>query len=263
MVSARTPKPLSTQSDAWIESFLRDGYAHFPRLVPEPLIQTAHQCILRDLEENYDEKRLVEYNNQSWCPGLRRSPEILGLFETEKVRSVANRLLGKSRFKGEDFAQIAIRKAHNSERPVPPIAHIDGIPTPHNGVAGTDIWNFALLVGIFLTEVKSEYAGNFTVWPGTHLVLEKHFCERGKIARSEGMPAVPLGEPKQLLAKPGDVVFCHYELAHTAAANISGADRIAIFFRLWFNGTTAPEDAEQRWHNLTHIWHGWQIAPVI
>jgi hypothetical protein len=251
------------QPEAWIASFLRDGYVQFPHLVTETIIEAAHRSILGDLARNYDGSRVIEYNHQSWCPGLRRSPEILRLFETKEVRSTADRLLGKGRYKGDDFAQIAIRKSQGSERPCPPVAHIDGIPTPHNGVAGTDIWNFALLVGIFLTEVKAKYAGNFTVWPGTHLVLERYFRERGKIARSEGMPVVPLGEPKQLLAMPGDVVFCHYELAHTAAANISSDDRIAVFFRLWFNGTTTPEDAEQRWHNLTHIWDGWQIAPVI
>ncbi len=124
---------------------------------------------------------------------------------------------------------------------------------------GTAIQNFTALVGVFLTEVKSDFAGNFTVWPGSHLVLEKYFRDRGKAALSEGMPNVPMGDPVQLRAKPGDVVLCHYQLAHSAAVNTSAENRIAIFFRLWLNDISGPERSEQRWHNLTHIWDGWQI----
>jgi hypothetical protein len=239
-----------------IDQFVRDGYSCFPQLVPPVLVKSARNRILRDVEENFDASRLVEYNNRSWCPGLRGSPEILDLFNNHAVQLVLNEALGKDRFQ-HDHGQIAIRKAHNAERPYEPIPHIDGIPTPHNGVQGTEIQNFTALLGIFLTEVKTEFAGNFTVWPGSHFILEKHFSERGKAALEEGMPNIALGKAEQLLAKPGDVVLCHYQLAHSAAPNVSDDDRIAIFFRMWFNELVAPEAKEQRWHNLTHIWHGW------
>jgi ectoine hydroxylase-related dioxygenase (phytanoyl-CoA dioxygenase family) len=239
-----------------MDQFRRDGYAQFPQTVSQTLVKTARDRILRDIKENYDPNRLVEYNNQSWCPGLRGSPEILSLFKNRPVQSLVNDLLGKNCFQS-DRGQIAIRKAHNSDQPYEPVPHIDGIPTPHNGLRGTEIQNFTALAGIFLTEVKTAFAGNFTVWPGSHLVLEKHFRERGKAALQEGMPAIPLGEPLQLLAKPGDLVLCHYELAHSAAPNVSDDDRIAIFFRLWFKEIVDPEAKEQRWHNLTHIWHDW------
>jgi hypothetical protein len=243
-------------SVSWIDPFIRDGYAFFAQLVPQPLVEAARERILRDVEENYDASRLVEYNNQSWCPSLRGSPEILNLFENDAVQSVVNEALGKNRFQ-HDHGQIAIRKAHNADQPCKPVPHIDGIPTPHNGLRGTEIQNFTALVGIFLTEVKRIFAGNFTVWPDSHIVLEKHFRERGKAAVEEGMPDIPLGEALQLLAEPGDVVFCHYELAHTAAANVSDNDRIAVFFRLWFHEIVSLEAKEQRWRNLTHIWEGW------
>jgi ectoine hydroxylase-related dioxygenase (phytanoyl-CoA dioxygenase family) len=32
---------------------------------------------------------------------------------------------------------------------------------------------------------------------------------------------------------PGDVVICHYQLAHSAAVNRSCNDRIAIYFQIW------------------------------
>ena len=250
---------MSETRNSWVDSFVRNGYAQFSQVVPEPLVETARERILRDVKENYDERRLVEYNNQSWCPDLRGTAEFVNLFENRGTRAIASSVLGQKCFQ-RDRGQIAIRKAHNSNTRYEPEPHIDGIPTPHNGLTGTEIQNFTALVGIFLTEVKTTYAGNFTVWPGSHTILERHFREQGRTARHQGMPAIELGDPVQLLAGPGDVVFCHYQLAHSAAPNVSGDDRIAIFFRLWFRDIAAPEAVEQRWRNLTNIWHGWQIG---
>jgi len=245
-------------SNSWIDPFRRDGYVHFEQLLPPAPIEIARQAILRDVTDHFDPSRLVEYNNQSWCPELRNSPPIKSLFENKAVQAITGQALGKRRYTW-NRGQIAIRQAHSAPEAYAPTAHIDGIPTPTNGMQGKEIQNFTALVGIFLTEVKSEFAGNFTVWPGSHLVLEQYFREQGKTALAQGMPKVPLGDPVQLQTKPGDVVLCHYQLAHAAAVNTSNLDRIAIFFRLWFNDISGPEKSEQRWHNLTHIWHGWQI----
>lgn len=36
------------------------GYAHFPRLVPEPLVAAAREAIGRDLRESYEPGRVSE-----------------------------------------------------------------------------------------------------------------------------------------------------------------------------------------------------------
>jgi len=64
----------------------------------------------------------------------------------------------------------------------------------------------------------------------------------------EGMPQVELGEPVQLFANPGDVVLCHYQLAHSTAVNLSPNDRIAIYFRIWFKGIE-----KRRWEYLERL----------
>ena len=80
------------------------------------------------------------------------------------------------------------------------------------------------------------------------------FREHGLETLRNGMPDIPLGQPLQLMAEPGDVVLCHYQLAHAPAANLSTADRYAIYFRLWF------KDIDQkRWELMTDIWQGWRI----
>jgi ectoine hydroxylase-related dioxygenase (phytanoyl-CoA dioxygenase family) len=49
----------------------------------------------------------------------------------------------------------------------------------------------------------------------------------------QGTPVLPdIGEPVQLLARPGDVVLAHYQLLHGAANNTSAYPRYAVFFRV-------------------------------
>lgn len=248
----------SSSPPAWAEQFRRDGYTVFPQTVPASLVEAARQKIAESLAQHYDESKLVEYNNRSWCPELRNSPELLQLLDNEAVVSILDSALGKSCYECSD-AQIAIRQAHTASSQAEPVPHIDGIPTPHNGVEGNELKTFTALLGVFLTEVNVEFAGNFTVWPGSHKLLEKYFAERSKTALSEGMPNIPLGHPVQLLCKPGDVVLCHYQLAHAAAVNASDNDRTAVYFRIWFKDIAGPHRAAARWRNLTDIWHGWRI----
>lgn len=252
------PTVLASWSPDLIRDFRRYGYVHFKQLLSTELVDSARKEILNDIAKHFDPARLLEYNNRSWCPELRGAAEIKRLFQNRAVQTVTDEALGRKRY-GHDAGQIAIRKAHSADQPFAPVAHIDGIPTPHNGLAGSEIQNFTALLGVFLTEVKREFSGNFTVWPGSHLVLEQYFQEQGQAVITRGMPAVPIGNPVQLLCQPGDVVLCHYQLAHTAAANTSNEDRIAVFFRLCFNDIARPKHRQQRWHNLIHIWHAWQI----
>lgn len=116
------------------------------------------------------------------------------------------------------------------------------------------VLNFTALIGVHLSPTRQEFAGNFTVWPGSHHVLERYFREHGVETLRSGMPKIPLGTPLQLMTEPGDVVLCHYQLAHTAAVNVSERDRYAVYFRLWFKDID-----EGRWELMTDIWNGWRI----
>ena len=247
-------------SPSWIDTLHSQGYVHFPQLVDKSVLQAARKQIDTDLAERYDPTRQVEYDHRSYCPDLRGSREIMSLLKNRSLDYLIDATVGLDRV-GHDNGQIAIRKAHNADRPSPPTAHIDGIPTPHNGVQGAEIKPFTALIGVFLSEVSSECAGNFTVWPGSHLLLEQHFRQRGSSALTEGMPQIPLGEPKQLLCSPGDMVLCHYQLAHAAAVNVSNNDRYAVFFRLWFHELDAHKSTNARpaaWEHLTNLWLGWK-----
>lgn len=251
-----------TPPDDWTSTFVNDGFAHFSRLIDERTISKARSKIDGDLARNYDPARKAEYDYRSFCPDILGSREIMALLKHPDVQMRISTLLSSKEI-GSDDGQVAIRKAHNAEHNEAPSPHIDGIPTAHNGVSGDEITPFSLLVGIFLSDVKVEFAGNFTVWPGSHRLLERYFHERGPMARREGMPATPRGEPRQLLCSSGDVVLCHYLLAHGAAVNTSDNDRYAVFFRLAqreLDRNFDPNFRENGWTHLTKMWTGWKVA---
>jgi hypothetical protein len=241
--------------EVWRVLLHRDGYAMFPGLCPEPIARAARAAIDHDLATNYDEQRQLEYDNRSYCPDLRGTAVLLSLLLDSGITAKLDEVIGFHKL-GYDGGQIALRRAGNAQRPSPPEPHIDGLPAPFNGVpADTLVSNFTVLVGIYLSSARTRFAGNFTVWPGSHHILEQHFREIGPNALRDGMPRIPLGEPVQLMTEPGDVVLCHYSLAHTAAVNLSAVDRYAVYFRLWL------KDIEQRrWCLMTHIWDGWKMA---
>jgi hypothetical protein len=241
-------------NDLRFEHLHRNGWALFPAAVPGNLVSTATTAIAGDRAQYYDPERQREYDNISYCPDLRGEPPIMELLTHSPAKAILDRALGWNEI-AHDGGQIAIRQAHNTDRRHPPEPHIDGIATGTNGLArGSPISNFTALVGVFLTRVDTEFAGNFTVWPGSHHRLEAYFRERGAQAMHEGMPQIELGQPVQLFADPGDVVLCHYQLAHAAAVNLSANDRIAIYFRVWL------KDIERRrWELLTNIWDGWRV----
>ncbi|MGI4830159.1 MAG: phytanoyl-CoA dioxygenase family protein [Janthinobacterium lividum] len=247
----------------WTDDFLRDGFFHLPRVVNAHTISAARLQIDRNLEECYDPRRKVEYEYQSFCPDLLGTTPIENLALDPGVREKLAELLEPEEM-ACDNGQIAIRRARNADQPQLPVPHIDGIPTADNGMSGDELQPFTLLVGIFLSEVRSTFAGNFTVWPGSHLKLEQYFNTRGRRALREGMPRIPFGQPQQLLCKPGDAVLCHYSLAHAAAVNISDFDRYAVFFR-WthqaLNPDQSPDFREAGWKHVTNIWTDWKIRP--
>ena len=104
-----------------------------------------------------------------------------------------------------------------------------------------------------MSDLPESNAGNFTVWPGSHLKHENHFKEHGADALLAGMPAIDIGEPTQITGKAGDIVIAHYLLGHSVAPNVSANIRYAIFFRLQH-----ILHNEQKWESMTDAWLEWE-----
>jgi len=125
--------------------------------------------------------------------------------------------------------------------------HIDGCAsdfikgiTDHYG----EIHNFDVLVGVLLSDVKTEQAGELCCYKSSHLRLAEYFKDGGKIEdlKQKGNVALPTeGKTDSVLkgckvwhglGKTGDVFLANYMTAHFIAPNTSPDIRYAVYFRV-------------------------------
>ena len=120
-----------------------------------------------------------------------------------------------------------------------------------------------MLLGVALSEVNTEWAGNLALWPGTHVLYEQYFREHGfEILRrggQDGMPPIEEPEAEQQMASPGDVFLVHYQVKHGSVTNVSPYPRFAIYFRL-----SHVDHELQRFEALQDVWLQWEgIQPLV
>jgi hypothetical protein len=235
------------------QSFYDDGYIVVPSVVPQEQIRAARKAINQSFSHGIDPARLDEFRNQSFCPELRDHPTIEALLLDNGTRDLVESLVGPGSIPPRPLrAQLAIRFPENEQAPVVGDPHLDGMYTPSNGLKPGDIWSHTMLVGIFLSDVTEDNAGNFTAWPGSHHVYEQHFRREGPQSLLAGMPDVDIGEPRQIHGRAGDVLLAHYQLGHTVGPHIGPDIRYTVFFRIQH-----PEHANQKWEAMTDIWKEW------
>lgn len=230
-----------------------DGYVKIPGVIPHFMVEEAVRAINHSLGEGIDPAQMMTFRQRSFCPELQRTPVITDLFNKTPALALAESAIGQGKIQPVRGGQIALRFPLLLDPPLPPTPHLDGMHGKYNGVPEGEIRNFTMLVGVALSDVTTDYAGNLTVWPGTHHIYEQYFRERGPQALLEGMPKVDLPEPAQLTARAGDVMLVHYEVSHSAAPNVSPYPRYAIYFRLkHVDHDTHPREA------MTNIWMDWE-----
>lgn len=231
----------------------RDGFVRIPGVIPQVMVDEALKLINGSFGDNgIDPEKLPIYRSQSYCPEVTREPQITGLISDTPAWSLIESALGVGNVSKPKGAQIAVRFPTKHDPPPEPHPHLDGMYSPNNGVPEGTIQNFTMLVGVYLSEVDRPYAGNFTVWPGSHLLYEQYFREHGPESLLNGMPPVNLPEPVQMHVKPGDVVLAHYQLAHGSAINVAPHPRYALYFR--FKHKNHDDDWKAR---MTDIWMDW------
>jgi hypothetical protein len=228
---------------------VREGYVRVPDLIPAPRITAALKAINHSVGRGLPPDQVAVYRSRSFCPELQRASVILDLFHETPARGVAESLLG--RIEDVRSGQIALAFPQ-MEPPAPPYPHLDGLHTATNGVPAGEVRSFTLLVGVILSEVGGAGAGNLTVWPGSHRLYESYFRERGPRSLLDGMPPVTLSDPVEVTGRPGDVILCHYQLAHAVGANTSPDIRYAVYFRVKSRGHDG-----RRWDCLTDLWKEW------
>jgi hypothetical protein len=228
------------------------GFAVLPGVVPPERRDAALRAINASLGHGLPPADLPRFRAQSFCPELQRAGVLLDLFRATPAAAAAASLVGRGGLEPVTTAQIALSFPAAEDPPSRPHPHLDGMYTPENGVPAGSVLSFTMLAGIVLSDVDTPNTGNLVVWPGSHRVLERYFRERGPKSLLDGMPDVDLGHPEPVLARAGDVVLSHYQLAHAAGPNTSPHVRYAVYFRLKARGHDG-----RRWECLTDLWREW------
>jgi hypothetical protein len=234
------------------QEFKSRGIVMLRGAVPEPIRLEALRTINISLGQNgIDPALLPKFRAQSYCPDVQGSEAIRGLYEQTPAREVMDSLVGDGQLRPVTGGQIAIRFPVPGP-PAVPRPHIDGMHTPTNGVPEGQITSFTALVAVFLTDVTVPNMGNFTVWPGSHLLNQDYFKREGPQSLLNGMPKVDLPDGEQVIARAGDIAIAHYLLSHAVGPNVSPFPRYAVFFRL-----KHVDHESRKWDTLTDAWLEW------
>ena len=232
------------------------GYIHVPGVVPRVRVEQALRAINHSVGQGMDPEQMTKFRAQTFCPELCGTPPITDLLHGTPAWELAESLLGAGQIQPVRSGQIALRFPSLQDPPSAPRPHLDGMYSPTNGVPEGTLGSFTMLLGVLLSDLPGPDAGNFTVWPGTPRLYETYFREQGTDClfrgAGAGMPEVTLPAPVQITGQAGDIVFCHYQLAHGVAANISPFVRYAVFFRLFH-----VQHAQHKMDALTNIWLAW------
>ena len=238
------------------QSFARAGFVKISGVIPRVMLDRALREINHAVGEGMNVVDMPRFRAQTYCPQITRSPAITGLLNSTPARTLAESAIGEGRIQSEEYGQIALRFPGLQDPPGAPRPHIDGMYSPTNGVEKGTIGNFTALIAVFLNDVPEPFAGNLTVWPGSHRQNAAYFKEHGPESLLNGMPAVQLPEPQQITAQAGDIVLAHYLLSHGVAPNTSPFVRYAVFFRL-----THVDHARQKWESMVDPWLQWEGIP--
>ena len=175
-------------TDAEKRHFVEHGYLHVASAVPTPLARRARRAINHSLGAGIDKRDVTRMNARSFCEELVENPRLLRLATNPGVWSHVRALLGDRRVERPRECQIALRfpRPEGTARTLDP-PHLDGYHTPDNGLPDDGVvYGFTLLLGVMLSDVDRPMSGNFTVWPGTHLKLERYFRDHGVNSLEQG-----------------------------------------------------------------------------
>lgn len=244
---------------------MRDGYVVLRGVVDVEQIARALRAVNNWFVNGFEASKLAVYAERTYAPELTRSPALVGLCVDSPVLDAANAMVGQELIP-PDAAQIALRFPAALDEDVPSTpsgGHIDGLPSPHNGVPGDgQVYAFTILAAVFLSAVPEGCHGNFTVWPGTHLAMARWFRHHGTtvddaaVVYAESARLAASATPVTVAAQPGDVVLAHHLLVHTVAPHAGPDIRYAVFFRL----RVLPWD-EREDRVLIDPWHEYVGVP--
>jgi ectoine hydroxylase-related dioxygenase (phytanoyl-CoA dioxygenase family) len=212
-------------------SFANDGYVVVPGVVPDDLLSAVDSEIDRVIQQNPPPSDKVGPHFYFLAPS--RLPAADTALRHSEVLSLAEQLVAPhSLDHALDHIQVALNVPPYDHRPGAP--HLDG-HRPRQDRPDS----FTILAAIFLADESAPDSGNLWVWPGSHLVHQQIFAERGTrtllgvsghTLSLDDPP--PLADARPILANRGDVLLAHFLLGHNIGGNTTDRTRRLLYYRL-------------------------------
>ncbi|MEE3235358.1 MAG: hypothetical protein VX294_14415 [Candidatus Latescibacterota bacterium] len=241
------------------QRFYESGYIVLRQIIPAKMIENVLRSINYSIgEEGLSKEDLPRLRQQSYCNEIQKRPIIVDLCNKTKVFPCVESLLGTGNVEKVKSGQIALRFPIDPQIKTAELnGHLDGLGTGVNGSAkGSYGRKFTSLAVCLLSDLKTGFSGNFTVWPRSHTFFKNYFEKYGHQVLQKGMPKIDLPEdPIMIEGRPGDVVITHHQLVHAAAPNLSSNVRYAAIFRLHHidcnkNGNDSYTDIWREWPGI-------------
>lgn len=168
--------------------------------------------------------------------GIRRGPEMMAepaltACYTPEVLATAARLAGvpDAGFRPPEQACSLHAFPSDGEWKMPG-PHIDHSIRADNYKAFPPPFHIASIA--YLGKVEPQ-GGATVVWPGSHRLIEQRARENPREFEfmwqlNQEVPKMDLGEPVEVPAEAGDILFYHYLLAHAGSKNVSERPRFAL-----------------------------------
>lgn len=225
-----------------LRSFRDNGFLVVPGVVDEALLRPADEEIANLIATEPPHEGNGGPGQSAWFMPRRRLPECEAVLLRSRALDIAEQLVSPNRLEfAFDHVQVATTVSPWDHVPGGP--HIDG-----HGPGQDPPASFTLLAGVLLTDQHRPHSGNLWVWPGSHLIHQRLFRERGtKVLQRTGGHATgldsppPLPDPEPILGGRGDLVLAHFLLGHNKGGNLSTTTRRTIYYRL------AAHEHRQRW----------------
>jgi hypothetical protein len=230
------------------QHLFEQGWVVIPQVVPADMVRLARDTIDTTIENYLD-------SIQTHAHELKTDERLTKMLMKTDAFSLVESALGKGKVIPSTMLQCALRfPGHDPKSLGNPRPHLDSFHPSVDGKPGR-ITPFIALAGFFLNDIDQDNSGNFVVWPGTHRQFEKYFREHPADPELKlGIPPVDLPQPVQIKAKAGDMILAHYQLAHTASANLSQAIRYAIYIRM--HHADRPKDSLDVLSDIWKYWYG-------
>lgn len=160
-------------ADLDLQRFAENGFVVLTDVVPESLLKAADDEIDALIVDTPPHEGDGGPGQNAWFMPRSRLPHSEAALRSSPALAIASELVAPHQL---DFAfdHIQVATTVPAWRHIPGGPHIDG-----HGPGQDPPASFTLLAGILLTDQTAPSSGNLWVWPGSHLIHQNLFRDRG------------------------------------------------------------------------------------